>query len=111
MTILEPLLKVTITLSFLILMGYGVFKAIPERKRNFLLWLRYKLLKKKLSETFMEEIVKNIQEEKKMEEYAKQKILKGDIPEKKLKEFLYIYEMIEQEVKNGKNNNKWNFSK
>ena len=100
MTILEPLLKVTITLSFLILMGYGVFRAIPERKRNFLLWLRYKLLKKKLSEEFMEEVVKNIQEEKPMEEFVKNKVLKDNFPGTKIKELSYIYEMIEKEVKN-----------
>lgn len=102
MTILEPLLKVTITLSFFILMGYGVFRAIPERKRNFLLWLRYKLLKKKLSETFMEEVVKNIQEEKPMEEFIKNKILKDNFPGTKIKELSYIYEMIEKEAKNDR---------
>lgn len=102
MTILEPLLKVTITLSFLILMGYGVFRAIPERKRNFLLWLRYKLLKKKLSEEFMEEVVKNIQEEKPMEEFVKNKVLKDNFPGTKIKELSYIYEMIEKEAKNDR---------
>ncbi len=102
MTILEPLLKVTITLSFFLLMGYGAFRAIPERKRYFLLWLRYTLLKKNLSETFMEEVVKNIQEEKPMEEFIKNKILKDNFPGTKIKELSYIYEMIEKEAKNDR---------